>query len=122
MVPANTWISTAEAVTNIGAKVVFVDNHPQFYNIDPNKIAAQITSKTKAIIAVHLYGLPAEMDEIKDIAGNFGLKILEDCAQAHGAEYKGKKVGTFGDAATFSFYPSKNLGAFGDRGNRDRFG
>lgn len=116
LVPANTWISTAEAVTNIGAKVVFVDNDPLFYNIDPSKIEEKITPKTKAIIVVHLYGLSAEMDEIMVIAKKYNLKVLEDCAQAHGAKYKEKTVGTFGDVATFSFYPSKNLGAFGDAG------
>lgn len=116
LVPANTFLATAEAVTNIGGKVVFADNDPVFYNLDPAKIEEKITSKTKAIIVVHLYGLPAEMDEIMAIAKKHNLKVLEDCAQAHGAKYKGKTVGTFGDAATFSFYPSKNLGAFGDAG------
>lgn len=116
LVPANTWISTAEAVSTIGAKPVFVDIDPLLYNIDPAKIEEKITPRTKAIIPVHLYGLPAEIDEIVDVANRHGLKILEDCAQAHGATYKGRKVGTFGDIATFSFYPSKNLGAFGDAG------
>ncbi len=116
LVPANTWISTAEAVTTIGAKAVFVDIDQKFYNLDAAKIEEKITPRTKAIIPVHLYGLPAEMDEIMSAARKHGLKVLEDCAQAHGATYKGKRVGTFGDAATFSFYPSKNLGAFGDAG------
>ncbi len=116
LVPANTFIATAEAVSNIGAKPVFVDIEPHFYNIDPAKIEEKITQQTKAIIAVHLYGLPAEMDEIMRIAHKHNLKVLEDSAQAHGATYKGQKAGTFGDAATFSFYPSKNLGAFGDAG------
>ncbi len=116
LVPANTWISTAEAVTNIGATVVFVDIDDKFYNLDSSKIEAKITPKTKAIIPVHLYGLAAEMDEIMAIAKKHNLKVLEDCAQAHGATYNGKTVGTFGDVATFSFYPSKNLGAFGDAG------
>jgi dTDP-4-amino-4,6-dideoxygalactose transaminase len=116
IVPANTFFATAEAVANIGATPVFVDNDPVFYNIDPSKIEAKITSKTKAIIPVHLYGLPAEMDEILGVAKRHDLKVVEDCAQAHGATYKGVKVGTFGDAATFSFYPSKNLGAAGDAG------
>lgn len=116
LVPANTFLATAEAVTNIGAQVVFVDNNPTSYNIDPSEIEEKITAKTRAIIPVHLYGLPAEMDEIMAIAAKHDLKVLEDCAQAHGATYKGKRVGTFGDAATFSFYPSKNLGAFGDAG------
>lgn len=116
IVPANTFFATAEAVGNIGATPVFVDIDEKFYNLDPSKIEAKITSKTKAIIPVHLYGLPAEMDEIMAIARKHNLKVLEDCAQAHGATYKGKTVGTFGDVATFSFYPSKNLGAFGDAG------
>jgi dTDP-4-amino-4,6-dideoxygalactose transaminase len=116
LVPANTFFATAEAVGNVGAKPVFVDIDPKFYNLDPAKIEEKITPRTKAIIPVHLYGLPAEMDEIMALARERGLKVLEDCAQAHGATYKGKTVGTFGDVATFSFYPSKNLGAFGDAG------
>jgi len=116
LVPANTFFATSEAVGNIGAKAVFVDIEPNFYNIDPAKIEEKITPRTVAIIPVHLYGLPAEMDEIMAIANKHGLKVLEDCAQAHGATYKGKTVGGFGDVATFSFYPSKNLGAFGDAG------
>lgn len=116
LVPANTWISTAEAVTNIGAQVVFVDSEPAYYNLDPSKIEEKLTPRTKAIIPVHLYGLPADMDEILAVARKHGLRVLEDCAQAHGATYKGKTVGSLGDAATFSFYPSKNLGAFGDAG------
>jgi len=116
LVPANTFFATSEAVGNIGAKAVFVDCDAKFYNIDPSKIEEKITPRTKAIIPVHLYGLPAEMDEIMAIAKKYGLKVLEDCAQAHGATYKGKTVGGFGDVATFSFYPSKNLGAFGDAG------
>jgi dTDP-4-amino-4,6-dideoxygalactose transaminase len=116
IVPANTFFATAEAVSNIGAKPVFVDIDEKFYNLAPSKIEEKITRKTKAIIPVHLYGLPAEMDEIMDIARRYNLKVLEDCAQAHGATYKGKTAGTFGDVATFSFYPSKNLGAFGDAG------
>lgn len=116
LVPANTFFATAEAVGNIGAIPVFVDIDENFYNIDSSKIEAKITPKTKAIIPVHLYGLPAEMDEIMVIARKHNLKVLEDCAQSHGATYKGKTVGTFGDVATFSFYPSKNLGAFGDAG------
>jgi dTDP-4-amino-4,6-dideoxygalactose transaminase len=116
LVPANTFIATAEGVTNIGAQITFVDIDAGTYNIDPAKIEEKITPKTKAIIPVHLYGLPAEMDEIMAIARRHGLKVLEDCSQAHGATYKGNRVGSFGDAATFSFYPSKNLGAFGDAG------
>ena len=116
ILPANTFIATAEGVSNIGAKPIFVDVDPTTYNIDPAKIEEKITPRTKAIIPVHLYGLPAEMDTVMAVARIHGLKVLEDCAQAHGATYKGKKVGAFGDAATFSFYPSKNLGAFGDAG------
>jgi len=116
IVPANSFIATAEGVSNIGALPVFVDCDPIYYTIDTSKIDQKITPRTKAIIPVHLYGLPADMDEVLMIAQFHGLKVLEDAAQAHGATYKGRKVGTFGDAATFSFYPSKNLGAFGDGG------
>ncbi len=116
LVPANTFFATSEAVGNIGATPVFVDIDAKFYNLDPAKIEEKITPRTKAIIPVHLYGLPAEMDEIMSLARKYNLKVLEDCAQAHGATYKGKTVGGFGDVATFSFYPSKNLGAFGDAG------
>ncbi len=116
LVPANTFLATAEGVSNIGANVVFVDNDPLTYNIDPSLIEQKITPRTAAIIVVHLYGLPANMDEIMAIAARHGLKVIEDCAQAHGATFRRQKVGTFGDAATFSFYPSKNLGAFGDAG------
>lgn len=116
LVPANTWISTAEAVTTMGATPVFVDNHPETYTIDVSKIEEKITPRTKAIIPVHLYGLPAEMDEIMAIAKKYHLKVMEDCAQAHAATYKGRKVGTIGDCASFSFYPGKNLGAYGDAG------
>ncbi len=116
LVPANTFFATAEAVGNVGATPVFVDIDPHYYNLDAAKAEEKITPRTKAIIPVHLYGLPAEMDAIMALARQRGLKVLEDCAQAHGATYKGQTVGTFGDAATFSFYPSKNLGAFGDAG------
>jgi dTDP-4-amino-4,6-dideoxygalactose transaminase len=116
IVPAFTWISTSEAVSNIGAKPVFVDIHPDFYTINIKKIVEKISSRTKAIIPVHLYGLPAEMDEIIAIAKKNKLIVIEDCAQAHGAEYRGKKVGNLGHAASFSFYPGKNLGAYGDAG------
>jgi dTDP-4-amino-4,6-dideoxygalactose transaminase len=116
ILPANTFFATAEAVTNVGATPVFVDNRAETYDIDPAKIQERITERTKALIAVHLYGLPADMGELIAIAKKHDLKLLEDCAQAHGATYKGEKVGTFGDASTFSFYPSKNLGAFGDAG------
>ncbi len=116
IVPALTWISTAEAVTNVGAEPVFVDINPRTYTIDPSKIEEKLTKRVRAIIPVHLYGCPADMNEIGSIADKYGLYIVEDCAQAHGAEYDGKKVGTFGIASAFSFFPSKNLGAFGDAG------
>jgi dTDP-4-amino-4,6-dideoxygalactose transaminase len=116
IVPALTWISTAEAVNNVGAEPVFVDVNPENYTIDFNKIEESITIRTKAIIPVHLYGCPADMNEIIKIAAGNGLFVIEDCAQAHGAEYFGKKVGSFGIASVFSFFPSKNLGAFGDAG------
>jgi len=115
IVPALTWISTAEAVSTVGAKPIFVDID-EFYAIDASKIEEKISKKTKAIIAVHLYGQPADMISITKIAKRHHLKIIEDCAQAHGAELNGKKVGTFGDVATFSFFPGKNLGAYGDAG------
>ena len=116
IVPANTYIATALAVTYVGATPVLVDPDLQTYNIDPLKIEAAITKKTKAIMPVHLYGQACEMDIIMEIAKKHNLYVVEDCAQAHGATYKGKKVGTFGDAAGFSFYPGKNLGALGDAG------
>ena len=116
IVPANTFYATAEAVANVSAEAVFVDCEPNFYNIDVSKIEAKITPRTKAIIPVHLYGLPADMAEVIAVAKKHNLKIIEDCAQAHGAKYKGQTAGTFGDVATFSFYPGKNLGAYGDAG------
>ena len=113
---ANSFIATSEAITQTGAKVVFVDINPKTYNIDTNKIEQKITSKTRAIIPVHLYGQPADMDPILVLAKKYNLKIVEDCAQAHGAVYKGRTIGSFGDMACFSFYPGKNLGAYGDAG------
>lgn len=115
IIPANTFIATALAVSYVGADVVLVDCNDS-YNIDTNKIKEAITSKTKAIIAVHLYGAPADMDAINSIAKEYNLIVLEDAAQAHGAIYKGMKVGALGDGAAFSFYPGKNLGALGDGG------
>lgn len=115
IVPANTFIATALAVSYVGAKPILVDNN-ELYNIDYTKIEEKITNKTKAIIAVHLYGMPADMDEINNIAKKHNLIVIEDAAQGHGAIYKGKKVGSLGDAAAFSFYPGKNLGALGDGG------
>ena len=116
IVPSNTYIATALAVSYTGAKPVFVEPELETYNIDPERIEEKITDRTKAIMAVHLYGKPAKMDKIKAIAKQHGLRLIEDAAQAHGAEYKGKRVGSLGDAAGFSFYPGKNLGALGDAG------
>ena len=116
IVPANTYIATALAVTYAGATPVLVDPDIYTFNIDCNKIEGAITGKTKAIIPVHLYGQSCDMDKICEIANKYKLHIVEDCAQAHGAMYKGKKVGSFGDLACFSFYPGKNLGALGDAG------
>lgn len=113
---ANSFIATSESVSMTGARVVFVDNDPRTYNIDPELVKKAITNKTKAIIPVHLYGQPADMPALKAIAGEHGLFLVEDAAQAHGAEIDGQGVGTFGDVAIFSFYPGKNLGAYGDGG------
>ncbi len=133
IVPANTFIATAWGATLCGATPVFVDCHPESYNIDPSKIIQAITPKTKAIVAVHLYGQPVDMDGISEalVMNNFELEedgvyvnkntgqkiyLVEDCAQAHLSEYKGKKVGTLGIASSWSFYPGKNLGAYGEGG------
>lgn len=116
IVPANTYIATALAVSYTGAVPVLVEPDIKTYNIDPQKIEEKITAKTKAIIAVHLQGRAADMDAIKSVAQRYALCIIEDAAQAHGAEYKGVRVGTLADAAAFSFYPGKNLGALGDAG------
>lgn len=116
IVPSNTYIATALAVTYVGAKPVFVEPDIRTFDINPNRIEEAITSKTKAIMPVHLYGQPCDMDPIIEIAKKHNLYIVEDCAQAHGATYKGRKIGSFGDAAGFSFYPGKNLGALGDAG------
>lgn len=116
IVPALSWIATAEAVNNVGAEPVFVDVKLSDYTIDTSKIEKLINNKTKAIIPVHLYGCPCDMDDIMSIARKHKLFVIEDCAQAHGAEFNGKKIGSFGDASAFSFFPSKNLGAFGDSG------
>ncbi|PKN28951.1 MAG: erythromycin biosynthesis sensory transduction protein eryC1 [Deltaproteobacteria bacterium HGW-Deltaproteobacteria-21] len=113
---ANSFIATSEAVTMTGAKVVFVDIDPRTYNIDVTKIEEKITSRTKAILPVHLYGQPADMDPILEIGAKHGLKVVEDAAQAHGAMYKGRRIGSIGDIGCFSFYPGKNLGAYGDGG------
>ncbi|WP_332878333.1 DegT/DnrJ/EryC1/StrS family aminotransferase [Massilia sp. S19_KUP03_FR1] len=116
IVPSNTYIATWLAATQCGAVPVPVEPDAMTYNIDPAKIESAITSRTKAIIAVHLYGQAADMDPINDVARRFGIKVIEDCAQAHGARYKGRRVGSLGDSAAFSFYPGKNLGALGDGG------
>lgn len=113
---ANSFVATSEAITMAGARVKFVDIHPETYNIDPARIEEKITPKTKAIIPVHLYGQPADMDPILEIAAKHDLRIVEDAAQAHGADYKGRRIGSIGDAGSFSFYPGKNLGAYGDGG------
>ncbi len=116
IVPSNTYIATALAVSQTGALPVFVEPLLETYNIDPAKIEEKITDRTKAIIAVHLQGRPADMDLINDIAKKYNLKVLEDSAQSHGARYKGKQTGSLGDASGFSFYPGKNLGCLGDGG------
>lgn len=113
---AHTFIATSEVISVIGAKPVFVDIDPRTYNIDPNLIERAITPRTRVIIPVHLYGQPAEMDAILEIARKHNLRVIEDAAQAHGAEYRGRRAGTMGDVACFSFYPGKNLGAYGDAG------
>jgi dTDP-4-amino-4,6-dideoxygalactose transaminase len=116
IVPAISWISTAEAVLNVGATPVFVDVNYSDSNMNSSLIESVITAKTKAIIPVHIYGNPADMNTIVEICNKHQLILIEDCAQAHGASIANKKIGTFGDAACFSFYPGKNLGAFGDAG------
>ncbi len=116
IVPSNTFIATALAVTYVGATPIFVEPDINTFNINPSLIEEKITPKTKAIMPVHLYGQACDMDPIMEIAKKHNLFVVEDCAQAHGATYKGKNIGTFGDAAGFSFYPGKNLGALGDAG------
>ena len=116
IVPANTFIASSEAVTRSGHRVVFADILPGTYTLDPADVEKRITRHTRAIIAVHLYGHPCDMDRLLDLAVKYRLKIVEDCAQGHGAEYKARRVGTIGDIGTFSFYPGKNLGAYGDGG------
>ncbi len=116
IVPSNTYIATWLAVSIVGAIPVPVEPDKLTCNLNPEKLQASITPKTKAVIPVHLYGRPAEMDRINEVASSYGIRIIEDAAQAHGARYKGRSVGALGDAAAFSFYPGKNLGALGDAG------
>ncbi len=116
IIPTFTFTATGEAVHWVGARLVFVDVDPRNYTIDVEQVERRITAKTRAIIPVHLYGHPADMDAILDLAKKHDLKVIEDAAQAHGALYKGRKIGSLGHAATFSFYPGKNLGAYGDAG------
>jgi len=111
-----TFFATAEAVIYTGATPVFVDIHPETMNLDPAQVEAKITKNTKAILPVHIFGHPADMDRIMELAKNHDLHVIEDCAQSFGADIRGRKTGSFGDAGCFSFYPSKNLGAFGDGG------
>jgi len=113
---SHTAVATVAAIELTGARPVFVDIEPDYYTLDPNKLDAAITKQTKAIIPVHLYGQPADILPILDIAKKHGLRLIEDCAQAHGAMYRGRRVGSWGDMACFSFYPTKNLGALGDGG------
>lgn len=116
IVPSNTYIATWLAVSQCGAVPIPVEPDPRTYNINPELIEAAITPRTKAILPVHLYGQPADLDSILDIANRHSLRVLEDGAQAHGARYKGKRVGAHGDIVAWSFYPGKNLGAYGDGG------
>jgi len=113
---ANSWIATTETITQAGATVVFADVESDYYDLDPDKVEAAITPRTKAVIAVHLLGQPADMGRLQEICRKHHLHLIEDCAQAHLAEYHGKQIGSFGIASTFSFYPGKNLGAYGDAG------
>jgi dTDP-4-amino-4,6-dideoxygalactose transaminase len=112
----NTYIATVFAITYVGATPVFVDVQPDTYNLDPELLEAAITNRTRAIIPVHLYGQPCEMDTVRSVATSHGLRVIEDAAHAHGATYKGRRTGSFGDINCFSFYPTKTLGAFGDAG------
>jgi len=116
ILPANTYIATALAVSAVGARPVLVDCNPQTYNIDVNLVEPAVTPRTKAIIPVHLTGQAADMDPILEVAGRHGLRVIEDAAQAHGTLYKGRSCGSVGSVGCFSFYPSKNLGAYGDGG------
>lgn len=116
ILPVNTFVATAYAVLYVGAKPVFVDIDPRTFNVDINLLSTKITRKTKVLLPVHLYGQPVEMDKILSLAKKYKLHVIEDAAQAHGALYKRKRVGSFGILGAFSFYPAKNLGAYGDAG------
>ncbi len=116
LLPTSTFVATGSAVSALGAEPLFVDIRPETYTLDPSELERRVTPRTRAIIAVHLYGLAADMDPIAAFAKSRKLPLIEDCAQAIGAVYKGRRVGSFGDAACFSFYPTKNLGAYGDAG------
>lgn len=116
IVPANSFIASSEAVTRAGLKVVFCDVDPGNYCVDINDMRRRVSARTSALLAVHLYGHPCDMNAIRALAQEYGLKVVEDCAQAHGAEFEGRRVGALGDVGTFSFYPGKNLGAYGDAG------
>ena len=116
IVPGNSFIASAEAVTRCGHRVVFSDVDPDCYTLGADHVRAKLTTRTAAIMPVHLYGHPCDMESLGTLAAEHGLRIIEDCAQAHGAEFNGRRVGTIGDVGTFSFYPGKNLGAYGDAG------
>src|SRR5262249_32669296 len=116
IVPSNTFIATWLAVSHTGARPVPVDPAEHTYNLDPSRLEHAITARTKAIVPVHLYGQPADADAIIDIAQSLGIIVVEDAAQAHGARYKGRRIGSLSQATAFSFYPTKNLGAMGDGG------
>jgi dTDP-4-amino-4,6-dideoxygalactose transaminase len=116
LVPAHTWLTTATAATHLGAQPIFVDSHPEHYTLDVADAARKITPRTKAIMPVHIFGQAAPMDEVLALARQHGLKVVEDCAQATGTTYRDRHVGTWGDIGCFSFYPGKNLGAYGDAG------
>jgi dTDP-4-amino-4,6-dideoxygalactose transaminase len=113
---ANSWISSSETITQTGARPVFVDVHPEYFSLDENKLEEKISGKTKAVIAVHLQGQVCEIEKIKSICEKRGIALIEDCAQSHFSEFKGNRAGLFGIAGSFSFYPGKNLGAYGDAG------
>ncbi|MFC1705820.1 DegT/DnrJ/EryC1/StrS family aminotransferase [Planctomycetota bacterium] len=116
IVPSHTFVATAEAVCHCGAVPVFVDVDPETFTMDPCGLAQAVTERTRAIVPVHLYGQPADMEPILEVAGKHNLMVVEDCAQSHGVRYKGRTAGTMGEAGAFSFYPGKNLGAYGDAG------